>query len=51
VLWLTQASRGAAEGRAPFVNPRGKIIAKASEDKDELLAAEMDLDMVREVRI
>jgi N-carbamoylputrescine amidase len=37
-------------GSAYFVNPRGKIIAKASEDKDDLLTAEMDLDMVREVR-
>ena len=37
-------------GSAYFVNPRGKIIAKASEDEDELLTAEMDMDMVREVR-
>ncbi len=37
-------------GSAYFVNPRGKIIAKASEDKDELLVADMDLDLVREVR-
>jgi len=37
-------------GAAYFVNPRGKIIAKASEDKDELLVADMDWDMVREVR-
>jgi beta-ureidopropionase len=37
-------------GSAYIVNPRGKIIAKASEDKDELLTADMDWDMVREVR-
>ncbi len=37
-------------GSAYFVNPRGKIVAKASEDKDELLVADMDWDMVREVR-
>ncbi len=37
-------------GSSYFVNPRGKIIAKASEDKDELLIADMDWDMVREVR-
>jgi beta-ureidopropionase len=37
-------------GSAYVVNPRGKIIAKASEDKDELLTADMDWDMVREVR-
>jgi beta-ureidopropionase len=37
-------------GSSYFVNPRGKIIAKASADKDELVSAEMDMDMVREVR-
>ena len=37
-------------GTSYFVNPRGKIIAKASEDKDELLVTDMDWDMVREVR-
>ena len=37
-------------GSSYFVNPRGKIIAKASSDKDELIDAEMDMDMVREVR-
>ena len=37
-------------GSSYFVNPRGKIVAQASEDKDELLVAELDMDMVREVR-
>ena len=37
-------------GSAYFVNPRGQIIAKASEDKDELLVADMDMTMVRQVR-
>ncbi|MGH6990302.1 MAG: nitrilase-related carbon-nitrogen hydrolase [Stellaceae bacterium] len=37
-------------GSSYFVNPRGQIIAKASEDKDELLIADMDWDLVREVR-
>jgi beta-ureidopropionase len=37
-------------GSSYFVNPRGKIIAKASADKDELINAEMDMGMVREVR-
>jgi beta-ureidopropionase len=37
-------------GSAYFVNPRGKIVAKASEDKDELLVADMDWEIVREVR-
>jgi beta-ureidopropionase len=37
-------------GSSYFVNPRGQIIAQASADKDELITAEMDMDMVREVR-
>jgi N-carbamoylputrescine amidase len=37
-------------GSSYFVNPRGKIVAQASGDKDELLVAELDMDMVREVR-
>jgi N-carbamoylputrescine amidase len=43
-------SIGRFYGSSYFVNPRGKIIAKASEDKDELVTADMDFDMVREVR-
>ncbi|MGF1624730.1 MAG: nitrilase-related carbon-nitrogen hydrolase [Alphaproteobacteria bacterium] len=37
-------------GSSYVVNPRGKIIAQGSEDKDELVVAEMDMDLVREVR-
>ncbi len=37
-------------GSSYFVDPRGQIIAEASEDKDELLVAEFDLDMIDEVR-
>ena len=37
-------------GSSYFVNPRGQIVAKASEDRDELITADMDWDMVREVR-
>jgi len=37
-------------GSSYFVNPRGKILAKASPDKDELISAELDMNMVREVR-
>ena len=32
------------------MDPRGQIIAEASRDKDELLVAEFDLDMIDEVR-
>ena len=37
-------------GSSYVVNPRGKLLRQASEDKDELVVADMDLDMVREVR-
>jgi beta-ureidopropionase len=41
---------GRVYGNSSIVNPRGKIIVKASEDKDELVVGDMDFDMVREVR-
>lgn len=37
-------------GQSYFVNPRGQIIAEASRDKDELLVADLDMDMIKEVR-
>ena len=37
-------------GKSYFCNPRGKIIAQASRDKDELVVADLDLDMIAEVR-
>ena len=37
-------------GSSYFVDPRGKILEQASEDKDALIVAELDLDKVREVR-
>jgi N-carbamoylputrescine amidase len=37
-------------GTSYFCNPRGQMIAEASRDKDELVTAELDLDMIREVR-
>ena len=37
-------------GTSYFVDPRGQIFAEASEDDDELLVAEFDLDMIDEVR-
>jgi N-carbamoylputrescine amidase len=37
-------------GKSYFCTPRGKIIAQAERDKDELLVADLDLDMIREVR-
>jgi N-carbamoylputrescine amidase len=37
-------------GSSYFCDPRGKIIAHASPDKDELLIAELDLDLIEQVR-
>jgi len=37
-------------GSSYFVDPRGQIFAQASEDKDELLIADFDLDKIEEVR-
>jgi beta-ureidopropionase len=37
-------------GSSYFVDPRGQILACASEDKDELVVAELDLSMIEEVR-
>jgi len=37
-------------GQSYFVNPRGQIIAEASRDKDEVVVAELDLDLIEEVR-
>ena len=37
-------------GSSYFVDPRGQIFTQASEDRDELLVAEFDLDMIGEVR-
>lgn len=37
-------------GKSYFCNPRGKIVAQASRDKDELVVADLDFDMIQEVR-
>jgi N-carbamoylputrescine amidase len=37
-------------GSSYFCDPRGQIIACASEDKDELVVADLDLNMIEEVR-
>src|SRR4249919_3244599 len=37
-------------GTSYFCNPRGQIIASASRDKDEVLVADLDLDVILEVR-
>jgi beta-ureidopropionase len=37
-------------GQSYFCDPRGQIIAQASRDKDELLVADLNLDLIQEVR-
>jgi len=37
-------------GSSYFVDPKGQILVKGSEDRDEIVIADLDLDMIREVR-
>jgi N-carbamoylputrescine amidase len=37
-------------GQSYFCDPRGQIVAEAARDKDELVIADLDFDMIREVR-
>ncbi|MEE2887152.1 MAG: nitrilase-related carbon-nitrogen hydrolase [Planctomycetota bacterium] len=37
-------------GNSYFVDPRGEFLAEGSEDDDELIVADMDLDVIEEVR-
>jgi beta-ureidopropionase len=37
-------------GKSYFCNPRGQIVAQAARDKDELLVADLDLDLIQQVR-
>ena len=37
-------------GNSYFVSPRGEIVAEGSEDKDELVVADLNLDLIDEVR-
>src|SRR3989475_2788686 len=43
-------SIGEFYGKSYFCDPRGKIVAQASRDKDDVLVADLDLDMILEVR-
>jgi len=37
-------------GQSYFCNPRGQIIVEASRDQDEVVIADLDLDLIQEVR-
>ena len=38
------------DGQSYFCNPRGEFVAMGSRDQDELVLADLDMDMIREVR-
>ena len=48
----TEAPWGIGEfyGSSYFVDPRGSFLAEGSEDRDELVVADMDLEQIEEVR-
>ncbi len=50
VGWEKPWNTGEFYGSSYFVNPRGEILAQGSDDKDELVVAALDLDMIKEVR-
>ena len=37
-------------GQSYFCDPRGQLLAEGSRDGDDIVVADMDLDMIREVR-
>ena len=43
-------SIGEFYGKSYFCDPRGKIVAQASRNKDELLTSDLDLEMISKVR-
>ncbi|MQF70167.1 acyltransferase, partial [SAR202 cluster bacterium AD-804-J14_MRT_500m] len=50
VGWEQPWNIGEFYGSSYFCDPRGQIISKGSRDKDEVIVADMDLDMIRDVK-
>jgi N-carbamoylputrescine amidase len=50
VGWEAPWNIGEFYGQSYFCNPRGQMIAEGSRDKDEVVTADLDLDMIKEVR-
>jgi N-carbamoylputrescine amidase len=50
VGWEAPWKKGEFYGSSYFVNPRGEILDQGSDDKDELVVSDLDLDMIRQVR-
>ncbi len=47
---VEQFGPGKYYGSSYFVNPRGEFLAKGSEEQEELVVADLDLDLITEVR-
>jgi N-carbamoylputrescine amidase len=43
-------SIGEFYGQSYFCDPRGQIMVEGSRDKDEVIIADLDLDLIEEVR-
>lgn len=50
VGWEEPWKVGEFFGKSYFCDPRGEIIAQASRDRDEVLVADLNLDLIREAR-
>jgi len=52
IAWVQRSPGKSASftAKSYFCNPRGKIVAQASRDKDELLVADLNLDEIQQVR-
>ena len=50
VGWEAPWTKGEFYGSSYFVNPRGELLGQGSDDKDELVVADLDFDMIRQVR-
>ena len=50
VGWEAPWNKGEFYGSSYFVNPRGELLGQGSDDKDELVVADLDFDMIRQVR-
>ncbi|TKJ39749.1 acyltransferase [candidate division LCP-89 bacterium B3_LCP] len=50
VGWEEPWRTGEFYGQSYFCDPRGKMLAVGARDKEEIITAEMDLDMIKEVR-
>lgn len=50
VGWEAPWNMGEFYGQSYFVDPRGNFLATGSRDRDEVVVADLDLDMIRKVR-